>query len=130
MTAEFLAATVPAAFLAGSAAQCGVGEEPTLTVAIPAALVAGSASQDGAGKRAPGDAILGAGSAAQGGAVEQALLKSPPEEIIPALSAKKLCTKWGKGEARDKISRAVEDWFGEKGLQFDENGELIMNRTL
>ena len=28
------------------------------------------------------------------------------------------------------MSRAVEDWFGEKGSRLDENRELIMDRTI
>ena len=61
---------------------------------------------------------------------EQASLKSPPEDIVPAVRHKKHRINWGKGEARAKMSRAVEDWFGEKGSRFDENGELIMDRTI
>ena len=97
-----------------------------LAATDPAAVLAESATRD----EASGDTVLVAESAAQGETGEQASLKSPPEDIVPAPRPKKHRTNWGKGEARAKMSRAVEDWFGEKGSRLDENGELIMDRTM
>ena len=57
-------------------------------------------------------------------------LNSPSEDIVQASGAKRKRTNWGKGEAHDRTSTAVEDWLGEKGLRYDDNEELIMDRTI
>ena len=57
-------------------------------------------------------------------------LKSPSEDIVQGSGAKRKHTNWGRGEACDRMSTAVEDWLGEKGRHYDDNGELIMDQTV